>query len=102
MNLVCLVGRLCADPELRYTPSGTAVANFTLAVDRPFKKGETDFLNCAVWQKQAENCAQYLKKGSQIALEGRIQTRKYQDKDGHNRIATEIVANSVQFLDSKR
>lgn len=103
MNQVVLIGRLCADPELRYTNNGTAVANFTLAVDRRFsKEKQVDFINIVVWKAQAENCAKYIAKGSQVAVEGRIQTRKYQDRDGNNRTAFEVVANSVQFLSRMR
>ena len=103
MNQVVLIGRLCADPELRYTNNGTAVVNFTLAVDRRFsKEKQADFINIVAWKAQAENCAKYIAKGSQVAVEGRIQTRKYQDRDGNNRTAFEVVANSVQFLSRMR
>ena len=103
MNQVVLIGRLCADPELRYTNNGTAVVNFTLAVDRRFsKEKQADFINIVVWKAQAENCAKYIAKGSLVAVEGRIQTRKYQDRDGNNRTAFEVVANSVQFLSRMR
>lgn len=103
MNTVILIGRLTRDPELRYTNSGHAVANFTLAVDRPFsKEKETDFIPIIVWQKQAENCAEYLLKGSQVAVEGRLQVRGYEDKQGNKRSATEVVASSVQFLDTRK
>lgn len=103
MNTVILIGRLTRDPELRYTNSGHAVANFTLAVDRPFSKNkETDFIPIIVWQKQAEICAEYLLKGSQVAVEGRLQVRGYEDKQGNKRSATEVVASSVQFLDTRK
>lgn len=103
MNTVILIGRLTRDPELRYTNSGHAVANFTLAVDRPFsKEKETDFIPIIVWQKQAENCANYLFKGSQVAVEGRLQVRGYEDKQGNKRSVTEVVASSVQFLDTRK
>ena len=103
MNQVVLIGRLCADPELRYTNNGTAVANFTLAVDRRFsKEKQADFINIVAWKAQAKNCAKYIAKGSQVAVEGRIQARKYQDRDGNNRTAFEVVANSVQFLSRMR
>ena len=101
INNVVLVGRICADPELRYAATGTAIATFTLAVNRR-KQGEVDFINIVAFQKQAESCAQYLAKGSLIAIEGRIQVRKYENKDGQKRTAVEVVANSVQFLDSKK
>lgn len=102
MNHVVLIGRLTADPELRYTPNGVAVANFRIAVDRPFSstKGEreADFIPIVVWQKQAENCANYLKKGQMVAIEGRMQVRNYDTKDGQKRWVTEVYANNVQFL----
>lgn len=105
INSVTLVGRLTKDPEMRYTQSGVAVARFTLACDRPFTgqdgKKETDFINCTVWRKQAENVAKYLKKGSLAGVQGRIQVSSYDDKDGKRVYQTEVVADSVRFLDSK-
>ena len=105
INSVTLVGRLTKDPEMRYTQSGIAVTRFTLACDRPFTgqdgKKETDFINCTVWRKQAENVAQYLKKGSLAGLQGRIQVSGYDNKDGKRVYQTEVVADSVRFLDSK-
>ncbi len=101
LNRVILLGRLTSDPILKYTPQGTAVATFTLAVPRKFKREETDFINCVVWAKPAENAAQYLKKGSQCAIEGRIQVRNYEDSEGKKRYVTEVVAEDVRFLDSK-
>jgi single-strand DNA-binding protein len=102
LNKVVLIGRLTKDPDLRYTQSGTAVATFTLAVDRPFsKEKETDFIPCVVWRKQAENCAEYIGKGSLVAVEGRIQVRTYEAKDGGKRWATEVVAENVRFLDKR-
>lgn len=105
MNTAILIGRLTKDPELRFTPNGRAVANFTLAVDRPFTnqqgEREADFIPIVVWGKTAENCATYIGKGSQVAIDGRIQVRTYDDKDGQRRWMTEVIANSVQFLDSK-
>ena len=100
LNSVVLIGRLTREPELRFTESNKAVATFTLAVDRPFNKDETDFIPVVVWQKQAENCANYLSKGSLAAVEGRIQVRSW-EKDGQKRWATEVVANNVRFLDRK-
>ena len=106
MNRVVLIGRLTRDPELRYT-SGTnaAVCNFTIAVDRPFQAngGErgADFIPVVEWNKQAENVKNYLTKGSQVAVEGRIQVRNYDDQNGQKRYVTEIIANSVEFLGSK-
>ena len=106
INRVVLVGRLTRDPELRYTPNGVAVANFTLAVNRPFTNQEgnrdADFINCVVWRKPAENLANYMKKGNQIGVDGRIQTRTYDDKDGKKVYVTEVVADSVQFLESRQ
>lgn len=103
MNKVCLIGRLVRDPELRYTQTGIAVTNFTLAVGRVFaKKGEqqADFIPVIVWQKSAENVAKYLKKGSQTAVIGRIQTSSYEDKDGKRVFKVEVIAESVEFLSS--
>ncbi len=105
MNKVCLIGRLTKDPELRYTTNGTAIANFTLAVNRPFtnQKGnkEADFIPIVVWNKAAENCAQYLAKGQQTAIEGRLQVRSYEDNDKQRRWITEVIAERVEFLGSK-
>lgn len=100
LNRVVLIGRLTADPELRYTTSGTAVAKFTLAVNRKFNKEETDFINIVVWRRLAENCANYLSKGRLAAVEGRLQVRNYEDKDGQRRYVTEVVAEDVRFLES--
>ena len=100
LNNVILIGRLTADPELRYAGEN-AVANFTLAVDR-IGSDETDFIRIVVWRKQAENVSKYLAKGSLAAVEGRLQIRSYDDKEGVRRIAAEVVARSVQFLDSKK
>ena len=106
LNNIVLIGRLTRDPELRYTTSnGTAVATFTLAVNRRFKGDggqEADFVPVVVWRKQAENCAQYIGKGSLVAVEGRLQIRPYEDKEGKRRTIAEVVANSVQFLDSRK
>jgi single-strand DNA-binding protein len=102
INRVVLLGRLAKDVELKYTPNGTAVATFTLAVDRRQSNAqgekETDFLPIVVWSKLAELCSQYLKKGQQAALEGRIQVRSYENKEGKRVYVTEIVAENVQFL----
>ncbi|EAE2802103.1 TPA_asm: single-stranded DNA-binding protein [Listeria monocytogenes] len=106
MNRVILVGRLTKDPDLRYTPAGAAVATFTLAVNRPFKNGqgeqEADFIQCVVWRKPAENVANFLKKGSLAGVDGRVQTRNYEGNDGKRVYVTEIVAESVQFLEPKQ
>ncbi len=105
MNKVFLIGRLTKDPELRYTSSNLPVASFTVAVNRNFTnqsgEREADFINVVVWRKQAENIKNYLKQGSQIAIDGRIQTRSYDGEDGKKRYITEVVADNVQFLDSK-
>ncbi|MCR3761136.1 single-stranded DNA-binding protein [Clostridium felsineum] len=103
MNKVVLIGRLTKDPELKFTPgTGTAVASFTLAVDRRFKKEgqqEADFVPIVVWGKQAESTANYMSKGKLMGVSGRIQTRSYDAKDGTRRYVTEIVAEEVQFLE---
>ncbi|WP_078414504.1 single-stranded DNA-binding protein [Priestia abyssalis] len=105
MNRVILVGRLTKDPELRYTPNGVAVATFTLAVNRAFTnqqgEREADFINCVVWRRPAENVANFLKKGSLAGVDGRIQTRNYEGQDGRRVYVTEVLAESVQFLEPK-
>lgn len=105
LNRVVLVGRLTRDPDLRYTPNGVAVANFTIAVNRPFSNQqgdrEADFINCVVWRRPAENLANYMKKGSLIGVDGRVQTRNFEGQDGKRVYVTEIVADSVQFLETK-
>ena len=101
MNSIILIGRLTKDPELRYTPNGKAVCSFTLAVDRPYSgdKKEADFINIVVWNKVGENCAQYLSKGRKAAVQGRLQIRSYEDDKGYKKYITEVVANSVEFLE---
>lgn len=104
-NLVVLTGRLTADPELKTTPNGISVCSFSIAVDRAYKKGEekqTDFINIVAWRQTAEFVSKYFGKGNLIGIEGSIQTRRYQDKDGNNRTAFEVVANNVQFVESKK
>ena len=105
MNRVVLIGRLTRDPELRYTGSNTPVATFSLAVNRNFQnqngEREADFINIVVWRKQAENVKNFLTQGSQVAVEGRIQTRTYDGQDGQKRYITEVVADNVEFLGSK-
>jgi single-strand DNA-binding protein len=104
-NLVVLTGRLTADPELKTTSNGTSVVSFSIAVDRRYRIGEerqTDFINIVAWRSSAEFISKYFKKGSLIGIEGSIQTRKYTDKNGNNRTAFEVVANNVQFVESKR
>ncbi len=103
MNSVVLVGRLTKDPVLRYTPDNNrAVADFTIAVDRAFKRDEADFIRIVTWGKQAENVANYLKKGSRCAVQGSIQTGSYVDKNGNTRYTTDVVANQVEFLERAR
>lgn len=104
MNKALLVGRITIKPELRTTSSGIPFTRFSVAINRPFtNNGErtADFINILVWRKQAENVCNFLDKGSQVAIEGRIQTGSYTDKDGNNRTSFEVVADNVQFLDSK-
>lgn len=104
INRAVLVGRLTKDPELRYTPSGVAMARFTLAVNRTFKsegQPDADFINIIVWRKQAENTANFLKKGSLAGVEGRIQTGSYEGQDGKRVYTSDVVADSVQFLERK-
>jgi single-strand DNA-binding protein len=105
MNRVVLVGRLTKDPELKYTPSGVAVCSFTLAVNRNFtnQAGEkdADFINCIVWRRPAENAANFLKKGSLAGVDGRLQTRNFEGQDGRRVFMTEVVAESVQFLERR-
>ena len=102
MNKVFLIGRLTRDPELRYTGSNIPTAQFSIAVNRPFTnqsgEREADFINVIVWRKQAENCKNYLTKGSQVAIEGRIQTRNYDGQDGRKVYVTEVVADNVEFI----
>lgn len=103
LNRIILIGRLTRDPELRYTPNGVPVASFGLAVDRPFanQQGEraTDFIDIVVWRKQAETVAEHLTKGRLVAVEGRLQIRDYEARDGQKRRAAEVVADGVRFLD---
>ena len=108
VNKVILIGNLGKKPELRYTPGGQAVANFTLATNERFggKDGQpaqerTEWHRIVVWGRTAENCGQYLDKGRSVYIEGRLQTREWQDKEGQKRQTTEIVANTVQFLGGK-
>ncbi|MBP5444636.1 MAG: single-stranded DNA-binding protein [Acholeplasmatales bacterium] len=106
MNKVILVGRITKDPELRNIQSGSSVVNFTLAVSRPTSQNSdqnasnADFINCVIWNKQAENLAKYVKKGSLIGVEGRIQTRNY-EANGVTRYITEVLCDNVQFLETK-
>lgn len=106
INNVTLVGRLTKDPELRYTPNGVPNATFTLAVNRNFTnqngEKETDFINVVVWRRPAENCANFLGKGLLTGVTGRIQTRNYEGQDGKRVYVTEVLAESVQFLEPKK
>lgn len=105
MNSICLVGRLTKNVELRYTPSNVAVATFTLAVNRTFKNEngdrEADFINCVMWRQQAENLANWAKKGALIGVTGRIQTRSYDNQQGQRVYVTEVVAEQFQLLESR-
>lgn len=102
INNVALVGRLTRDPELRYTPSNIAITTFTLAVNRNFKNQdgnrEADFINCMIWRQQAENFANWCKKGNQVGITGRIQTRSYDNQQGQRVYVTEVVADTFQLL----
>ncbi|WP_342512283.1 single-stranded DNA-binding protein [Sporosarcina sp. FSL K6-1522] len=104
INRVVLVGRLTKDPELKYTQTGIAVCRFTLAVNRPFKNDgeqQADFVSCVAWRKQAENIANFLRKGSLAGVDGRIQTGSFEGQDGKRVYTTEVVADSTQFLEPK-
>ena len=101
MNNVSLIGRLTKDPELRFAAgNGTAVCKFTLAVQRPFKKDETDFLNCVAFGKTGETISQYLTKGKQLGVNGYIQTGSYDAQDGTKRYTTDIIVNQFTFISS--
>lgn len=106
LNRVILIGRLTRDPELRYTPAGVAVTQFTIAVDRPFTSGqgerEADFIPVVTWRQLAETCANYLRKGRLTAVEGRIQVRNYENNEGKRVYVTEVIADNVRFLESNR
>ncbi len=106
MNKAILIGRLTRDPELRYTSSNRAVCQFTVAIDRPFTnqasgQREADFINVVAWDKTGENIGKYMTKGRLIAVEGRIQTRNYENNEGRRVYVTEVIASNVQFLESK-
>ncbi len=104
LNKVLLIGNLTRDPEVRYVPSGTAIANFTLAINRSYanqageKKEDVSFIRIVVWGKRGEVCGQYLTKGSPVFVEGYLRTRSWQTQDGQTRNAVEVVAGNVQFL----
>ncbi|HIW72420.1 MAG TPA: single-stranded DNA-binding protein [Candidatus Levilactobacillus faecigallinarum] len=106
INRATLTGRLTKDIDLKYTQSGTAVATFTLAVERRFKnqnnERETDFIQCVIWQKSAETFSQYMHKGSLVGIEGRIQTRNYENQQGQRVYVTEVIVENFSFLESKQ
>lgn len=107
LNKIFLQGRLVADPEMRHTQQGTAVASFRLAVDRDFKdkatgKAPTDFINIVAWRNTAEFVCKYFSKGRMAIVEGQLNMRSYEDRDGNKRIAAEVIASSIHFGDSKR
>lgn len=106
LNIVVLTGRLTADPELRHTPNDIAVTSFTIAVNRKFSRNveerQTDFIDVVAWRNTAEFVCKYFQKGQLIAVEGSIQTRTYQDKDGNNRKVFEVIASNVDFVESKK
>lgn len=107
LNKVFLLGNLTRDPELKYTKSGTAIANFSIAVNRSYKandgeyKKEVNFFKIVVWGKSGENCSNYLSKGSSALVEGRLQNRNYETQDGQKRTITEIIADNIQFLGNR-
>ena len=105
INNVCLVGRLTRSVDLRYTPSGTAFGSFSLAIDRTYKnqagERETDFINCVIWRKPAVNLSNYTKKGSLIGVEGRLQSRSYDNKEGQKVYVTEVLVENFSLLESK-
>ncbi|OPL17247.1 MAG: single-stranded DNA-binding protein [delta proteobacterium ML8_D] len=106
LNKVLLIGRLGTDPEIRYTSDGTAVANFSMATNRSIKRGdqweeETDWHRIVAWRRLAEICGEYLRKGSNVFVEGQIRTRSWEDRDGNKRWTTEVVAKDMVMLDSK-
>ena len=106
LNHITIMGRLVRDPELRRTGAGTAVSSFTIAVDRDFSgkdnEKETDFIECVAWRQTGEFVSKYFTKGRMIVVDGRLQVRKWQTKEGENRYSTEVIANSCYFGDSKK
>lgn len=102
LNRIVLMGRLTKNPELRYTPQGTSVASFTLAVDRPGKDKGTDFIDCVAWRNTADFVVNYFTKGRKAVVEGRLQIRDWTDNNGNKRRAAEVVADNVYFADSRR
>ena len=102
MNKVIILGRLTADPEIRYTQAGKAVASLTIAVNRGFGSDSADFINCVAWEKLAEIIGNNLSKGSQVLVEGRMQNRSYENNQGEKRFITEVVINNIEFVGSKK
>ena len=106
INRVVLTGRITKDPELRYTQSGVAVVSFTLAVDRQYRnqagEREADFINCVIWRKSAENFVNFTHKGSKVGIDGRLQTRNYENQQGQRVYVTEVVADTFSLLDSRQ
>lgn len=102
LNTITIMGRLTAEPELRTTQNGTSVASFTVAVERDTKDKETDFISCVAWRQTGEFVSRYFRKGSMIVVSGRLQSRKWQDRDGNNRTSWEVNADSVYFGESRR
>ena len=106
LNVVAIMGRLVADPELRTTPAGYSVCSFRIACDRSYvqqgQQRQADFIDVVAWRQQADFVSKYFQKGSMIAVEGSLQTRNYQDKNGNNRTAVEVVANNISFAGAKR
>lgn len=102
MNSICIIGRLTADPELRRTRNGKAVCSFTVAVDRPFDKENTDFINCVAWNQSAEYLSKYGSKGTVVGVNGSLQGRRWTDKDGKNHTAWEVIAERLELLSARR
>ena len=102
MNKVIILGRLTADPEIRYTQAGKAVASLTIAVNRGFGSDSADFINCVAWEKLAEIIGNNLSKGSQVLIEGRMQNRSYENNQGEKRFITEVVLSNIEFVGSKK
>ena len=106
LNVVAIMGRLVADPELRTTPAGHSVCSFRIACDRSYvqqgQERQADFIDIVAWRQQADFVSKYFQKGSMIAIDGSLQTRNYQDKNGNNRTAVEVVANNISFAGAKR
>ena len=102
MNIISLIGRLCESPELKQTTNGKSVVSTNLAVDRPFTKDTTDFIPVTIWNQSAEYVGKYAKKGTKVAITGKLTTRKYEDKNGNKRTAFEVVADTVEICDSSK